>query len=477
MRSSPSECLFRWATSCFRSSASAVHRAELEDPERPVALPHANLPEEHRPARVEPDRDRDDREHAAPAATRPTRERAMSIARFSTRLDHGRRAAGRPSSGMPSAPWIVVCGPSTSNRRGTTSTWTSSPFSSRIVSSVSVCGARENATITRSTSSAPHEPRELADVAEHGELFEIVVPHARMLVDEAHEVDAVLGVLQQLARDLLADVSCADDDRVLDVRVGAPADGTRGAPGEGDEDDRCRPEDEQLPHLRVRDAGLPGDHEEHPGTDRDHVEHAEHVVDRRVVGAGLVAVVEAVGAREQEPERQREHEADELRPDAEAIELGLGLGPEDDLRDGEREQEAHDVGGRERPLDQPAASPRPPEASLPDQVARALADEVLGGERVSDGRVVLECVSCSSTRGSPRSSAARRARTASRLCHARVALAAGCGDAGDGSDRRCRWRTRRGGARLSVLLRLAVAVPAVPVAVPVAAGLAGRVSR
>ena len=46
-------------------------------------------------------------------------------------------------------------------------------------------------------------------------------------------------------------------------------------------------------------TGEPGQREEDPGADGEHVEEAEQVVDRRVIGACLVAVVEPVDPREQ----------------------------------------------------------------------------------------------------------------------------------------------------------------------------------
>ena len=50
------------------------HRAELEDPERAVALAHPHLPEEDRPRRIELDRERDDREARATSTTSATSE-------------------------------------------------------------------------------------------------------------------------------------------------------------------------------------------------------------------------------------------------------------------------------------------------------------------------------------------------------------------------------------------------------------------
>ncbi len=100
-------------------------------------------------------------------------------------------------------------------------------------SSVSSCSCCEKATITRSTSSALDELRQLLGRAEHGQVAEALLALARVLVDEADHVDPVLGVLQQLARDLLPDVAGADDERVLDVGVRTAAE----RPGDRARDD------------------------------------------------------------------------------------------------------------------------------------------------------------------------------------------------------------------------------------------------
>ena len=73
--------------------------------------------------------------------------------------------------------------------------------------------------------------------AEQREVLELGPAVARMRVDEADEVDAVLGVLQELARGELADVTGAEDDRVLEIERAAPRN-RAGEPAERrDEDD------------------------------------------------------------------------------------------------------------------------------------------------------------------------------------------------------------------------------------------------
>ena len=105
----------------------------------------------------------------------------------------------------------------------------------------------------------------------------------RPRVDEADEVEAVLGVAQELARDALADVARADDDRVLQVERVPAADRARDRAGEHDEEDREDPEADRLPEARVGEAGDAQHDERHPGPDRDDVEDADDVVGGRVV--------------------------------------------------------------------------------------------------------------------------------------------------------------------------------------------------
>ncbi len=172
--------------------------------------------------------------------------------------------------------------------------------------------------ITRSMSSARDELRQLAHLAEHGELVEVVAALAWVLVDEADEVDAVLRMLQQLVRDALPDVPGADDDGVLDVRVEVATDAARDTARERDEDDRRSPRRRRsfgtvgcaspVSQVIVKNTQVPT---------VSMLKSAEQVVDGRVVGAGLVAVVEAVDTCECEPERQREEERRDTRRGAE----------------------------------------------------------------------------------------------------------------------------------------------------------------
>ena len=115
----------------------------------------------------------------------------------------------------------------------------------------------EKAITTRSTSSRLTSGTTSAVGPSNGTVREVVTPRARMVVDEADDVDAVLGMLAQLARDELTDVARADDDRVLDVHDAAPGGGPRDGAADDDQEDREDPEPGELLEGRGGHAGDP----------------------------------------------------------------------------------------------------------------------------------------------------------------------------------------------------------------------------
>jgi len=153
-----------------------------------------------------------------------------------------------------------------------------------------------------------HELGEPVGPAEHGDVRQVAAQLLRLVVDEADEVEPVLRMLQELAAYELPDVTCADDDRVLEVRDAAAARRPRERPRGSHEDHGEHPEGSQLRELRIGEPGRQRAEREQPGSDRDQVEHADHVVDRRRVGPALVAFVEAVQLREDDPRGQRQEE-------------------------------------------------------------------------------------------------------------------------------------------------------------------------
>ena len=87
----------------------------------------------------------------------------------------------------------------------------------------------------------------------------------------------------------------------------------------------------------------------------DEVKDADDVVDGRVVGALLVAVVERVELRGHHPGRQGDQEEQPLRARGETLEEGRP-GGEERLGEEERRDQADHVGDEERPPDEPAAT-------------------------------------------------------------------------------------------------------------------------
>ena len=112
-------------------------------------------------------------------------------------------------------------GPTISKSLGTTSICTSSLRSSRIVFRELVVrrvGERDDHAL---------DVEQRDDVAQavgrpdERQVLELGTARPRMRVDEADEIDAVLGVLEELPRSQLSDVARADDDRVLEVERAA----------------------------------------------------------------------------------------------------------------------------------------------------------------------------------------------------------------------------------------------------------------
>jgi hypothetical protein len=84
------------------------------------------------------------------------------------------------------------------------------------------------------------------------------------------------------------------------------------------------------------------------------VEDPQYVLERRVVGALLVVVVEPVELGEDQPDRQGREEDDVLVADRQAV--GGAAGAERELGQDERGGQPGDVGDQQRPADErPAA--------------------------------------------------------------------------------------------------------------------------
>ena len=90
--------------------------------------------------------------------------------------------------------------------------------------------------------------------------------------------------------------------------------------------------------------------EKDPRAEGDHVQDADEIVRRRVVGPLLVAVVEPVQLGEHDPGRQRREEEDELGLERDALRGSLARRH---LRGEERNREPEQVGGEQHAAHQP----------------------------------------------------------------------------------------------------------------------------
>ena len=122
---------------------------------------------------------------------------------------------------------------------------------------------------------------DLADLLrrpENGHVPEVAALFPGLGIDEADEVDAVLGMLEELATDQLTDLAGSDDDRILDVRRLATREcpGSRSRRGDGDESEE--PERRQLCLVGSRQTDEPRGRVEEPHGHGDEVEDADDLV-------------------------------------------------------------------------------------------------------------------------------------------------------------------------------------------------------
>ena len=96
--------------------------------------------------------------------------------------------------------------------------------------------------------------RDVPHAADDREVADVRPPLGRVVVDEADDVEAVLGMLEELLRDQLADAARSDDQRVLDVGRRSSHERPRDDAATRDEHDRRHPEGEELAEVRIGDA-------------------------------------------------------------------------------------------------------------------------------------------------------------------------------------------------------------------------------
>ncbi len=100
-----------------------------------------------------------------------------------------------------------------------------------------------------------------------------------------------------------------------------------------------------------------------PRPEREHLEDADHVVDRRVVGSLLVAVVETVDTEQEHPKRQSRDEEDDLPCGHHGVRAGGRRG--DCKSDRVGDDDAHHVRGEEQAAHEPSASMKALAKALP----------------------------------------------------------------------------------------------------------------
>ncbi len=150
---------------------------------------------------------------------------------------------------------------------------------------------------------------------------------AAIAVDEADDLQSVLGMVADLVGQQARDLTRPDDDDVLDVRGVPPSHDSRDRPEQRNEQDRDRPEDDEAREVRMRQADDLRDRHEPPRADGDHLQNAEDVVDGRVVGSLLVSIVEAVHACDEHPEGEARDEECDLPARVDLIDRGIRARP------------------------------------------------------------------------------------------------------------------------------------------------------
>ena len=239
-----------------------------------------------------------------------------------------------------------------------------------------------NATITRSTWWARTSWGTSPTLPRTGRFDLGTQPWA--VVDEADDSNPILGVLGQFSRDQLSNVPGANDECALFVR-GRRRDRARQGSSGRHQEDREGPEGGDLGQIGVSETGEPGARKEKPGTDRDEVEDANDFIDGRVIRPRLIMVVQPVEVRHEDPHGQRGKEEVELGLEADTV-LEVAARRDHELRGDERDREANEVGGDERPPDERRARMgRPAGTARLERIARRvvrpiIADPALGQE-------------------------------------------------------------------------------------------------
>src|SRR4029079_18441127 len=188
-----------------------------------------------------------------------------------------------------------------------------------------------------------------------GQPFREVVAEGRgPVVDEPDELDAVLTMVEELHRKLLSDEAVPADPRILGIAGEMAAQCARDGAQRRDQEDSEEPEDAEPAEHRLDEMRCHTEQREHPYADGYAAEHADDVVDRRVIGPLLVSVVEALEPEQEDPEREGQEQGQVLHPGADPVRRRARVGHEQACEH-ERQNEARDIREQQRTADELAA--------------------------------------------------------------------------------------------------------------------------
>ena len=163
-------------------------------------------------------------------------------------------------------------------------------------------------------------------------------------VDAGDDVDAPLGVPQDLADDRGGLRRGADDQRVLEVPDPALAESAHRRAKDHQQDHRQRPDERDSGHRNLVGPEHGERDQEGPAPERGHLQDWSDFVRRPIVGPVAVQVVQAMGVGEQDPPGDAEQKQNVDR--AKRV--------EGDLRGEERQAQGRDVGAEQQTPEQAA---------------------------------------------------------------------------------------------------------------------------
>ena len=202
------------------------HRAELQDRERLHVTPEPPLPEQHRPGRVETDRDGDRRHHGC--QENDHHERYDVVEAALQEPGRWRQPARRQTDDGETLEGVNagLGADDLEQARHDVDLHVELPQLADRVEQLVVArvGERDDHALDVEQRD---DLRQAVGLSDERQVLELGPPCPWVRVDEADEVDAVLRVLEELPSRELADVAGTEDDRVLKVERTASRDRAR----------------------------------------------------------------------------------------------------------------------------------------------------------------------------------------------------------------------------------------------------------